>query len=220
MEAGKSVLIDKPVVGSPRAVERLRGWVRDGARISGGSSLRFCYESRDWLARPLEERGTPMTAICGCGTDEYNYGIHAYALLSSVMGPGIQSVQYLEGGGQHRIQVNWTEERMGILVVGTNGTWLPFHTTLVTEKEVTQFQVDATRVYKALLEAVLPYLEGKVDAPPLPFDAWIEPELCAMAARRSWLEGSREVRLEELSEEDEGYDGAAFAKEYWKIRNP
>ena len=63
VEAGKSVLIDKPVVGSPRAVERLRGWVRDGARISGGSSLRFCYESRDWLARPLEERGTPMTAI-------------------------------------------------------------------------------------------------------------------------------------------------------------
>lgn len=219
VDAGKSVLIDKPIAGTYGDIQQLREWADRGARISGGSSLRFCVESRDWLALPLEERGTPITTVCGCGTDEYNYGIHAYALLSSIMGSGTRSVEYLEGGMQHRIRVNWDDGRVGILAIGTSGVWLPFHATIVSETGLTQFQVDAAKLYRALLEATLPYLESKTDEPPLSFDAWIEPELCALAARRSWLEGNRVVPLEELPGDDEGYDGAAFAREYRKLRS-
>lgn len=220
IEAGKAVLIDKPIAGKPKDLETLREWVQNGARIAGGSSLRFCTEAREWLAQPIEERGTPTTVFCGCGTDEFNYGIHAYALLSSMLGENIQSVQYLDGGIQHRIRVNWENGRMGILTIGTNDVGVPFHATIVTEKSVHQFQVDTSKIYRSLLEAVLPYIAGETDISPLPFDAWIEPELCAIAARRSFVEDKREVFLAELSPDDEGYDGKAFEKKYWKIRNP
>jgi len=220
VEAGIPILIDKPIAGKVRDLEQLREWVRNGARICGGSSLRFCRESRDWSARPVEERGTPITVVSGCGTDEFNYGIHAYALLSSVMGPGIQSVQHLCGEEQRRIAVTWSDGRMGILVIGTNGVWLPFHATIVTEKSVTQYQVDSSKIYESLLRAVLPYLAGETDTPPVPFDALIEPELCAIAALRSKKQSGQVVLLSELPDDDEGYDGATFAAEYRKIRNP
>ncbi len=220
VEAGKSVLIDKPVAGKPADFEVLCEWMKQGARISGGSSLRFCYETQDWLAQPVSERGEPVTVVCGCGNDEYNYGIHAYALLSGILGPGIESVQFLCGDEQRRILVRRQDGKTGVLILGVNEVWLPFHATIVTDKNVSQFQVDSAKLYEALLKAVLPYLGGETDEPPLPFRTWIEPELCAIAARRSMLEGGREVALKELAVDDEGYDGKEFERRYWKVRNP
>ncbi|HTL29739.1 MAG TPA: hypothetical protein VL282_10975, partial [Tepidisphaeraceae bacterium] len=77
----------------------------------------------------------------------------------------------------------------------------------------------AGKLYRALLEATLPYLAGETDRPPLDPDALIEPELCALAAQRSWLNGDREVALSELTESD-SYDGKAFAESYRKARYP
>jgi hypothetical protein len=75
----------------------------------------------------------------------------------------------------------------------------------------------------------------------VPPDELVEPELWALAARKSWMEGDREVALDELSEAgstgstsspqassgqasslqaDGGYDGAAFAAEYRKQKYP
>jgi hypothetical protein len=48
----------------------------------------------------------------------------------------------------------------------------------------------------------------------------IEAEMCALAARQSWLNGDQEIRLEVLPEQDPGYDGPAFAAEYRKARYP
>jgi len=218
VEAGKSVLIDKPLAGNLRDLRQLLAWAKDGARIAGGSSLRFCVEAQEWLTRPVEERGVPHTSFCGCGTDEFNYGIHAYALLSAVMGPGIHSVRHLRGGPQRRIQVNWNDDRMALLIIG-DAAYIPFYATLVTPKGVTHLVPEAGKLYRALLEATLPYLAGET-APPLPIETLIEPELCALAARKSWLNGDAEVRLSELSEEDNGYDGATFAVGYRKMRYP
>jgi Oxidoreductase family, NAD-binding Rossmann fold len=214
VEAGKSVLIDKPMAGTLGDLNQFVAWVKDGARISGGSSLRFCEETREWLAQPVEERGTPHTILCGCGVDDFNYGIHAYSMLSGIMGPGIKSVRHLGGGVQHRIQVTWDDGALGLLVVGEAGTWLPFYATITTEKTITQFQADSGNLYRGLLEAVCPYLAGETDDAPIPIEALIEPELCAMAARQSWLHGDCDVALSDLSVDDEGYDGALFAKGY------
>ena len=218
--AGKSVLIDKPVAGNVRDLNQIREWVRAGARIAGGSSLRFAAETQDWLAQPVSERGRPDTVVCGCGVDEFNYGIHAYALLSGIMGPGVHSVRHLGRGVQRRIQIHWADGRAGFVVVGKAENWLPFYAAIATERSVAQFQVDSGRLYRSLLTAVLPYLSGTADEPPVGVDALLEPERCALAARRSWLEKDREVLLEELSIEDEGYDGQAFAAEYRKARYP
>lgn len=218
--AGKAVLVDKPLAGNLRDLNQLRGWARAGARISGGSSLRFSGETREWLARPVSERGTPHTVLCGCAVDEFNYGIHAYSMLLGIMGAGVRSVQHLSQGVQRRIRVNWPDGRMGLLVIGTAAAWMPFYATVVTEKAVTQYQADAGKLYRALLEAVLPYLAGETAQPPVPIDALLEPELCALAARKSWLGGDREVLLAELREGDEGYDGKTFAEGYRKARYP
>jgi len=218
VEAGKAVLIDKPLAGNVRDLNQIVSWANDGARITGGSSLRYCFEIRDWLARPVEERGAVHTALCGCGTDEYNYGIHAYSLLSAAMGPGIRSVRHLRAGPQHRIQVNWHDERTALLCLG-DAAYIPFHATLVTLKEVAHLVPQAGNLYRALLETTLPYLAGAAEAP-LPVEVLIEPELCALAARKSWLNGDREVLLSELNEADGGYDGALFAAGYRKMRYP
>ena len=218
VEAGKAVLIDKPVAGCWRDLEQLRAWAGSGARITGGSSLRFCRETHNWLVQPEGERGIPDTVVCGCGVDEFNYGIHAYALLAGIMGAGAVSVRHLGKGKQRRVQVNWPDGRLGIVVVGATEKWLPFYATIVTERGMSHYQADSSQLYRALLEATLPYLAGQTDQPPLPLQALIEPELWALAARRSWLEGDREVQVGELGEGEGGYDGAEFAAWYRRQR--
>jgi hypothetical protein len=219
-EGGKSVLVDKPLAGNVRDLIQLVEWAQSGVRITGGSSLRFCYEVVDWVAQPVEKRGTPDTVVCGCGVDEFNYGSHAYAMLSGIMGPGIVTVRHLGKGVQRRIQVTWADGRVAFLIVGATDAWLPFYATIVTERTLTQLQPDSSNLYRALLEDTLPYLAGETDAPPVSMNELIEPELCALAARRSWLDGDREVALADLSEDDDGYDGAAFAESYRKAKYP
>lgn len=210
--AGKAILLDKPMAGKPGDLRQLLEWEAQGVRLSGGSSLRFCYETQEYLARPESERGTPQTVICGCGVDEFNYGIHAYSMLAGLMGVGARSARHLGQGGQRRVQINWADGRTGLLVIGAAARWLPFHATVISDREVSQFQVDASRLYRALLEKILPYLEGRIAAPPIPLRELMEPEMWALAARRSWEEGDREVSLDELGEG--GYDGAAFGRFY------
>jgi hypothetical protein len=220
VEAGKAVLIDKPIAGTVRDLNQLNHWAAGGARIGGGSSLRFCYETQNWLTRPIEERGIPHTVLCGCGVDDFNYGIHAYSMLAGIMGGGAIRVRHLGQGIQRRVQIHWPDGRIGMVIVGAAAQWLPFYTNITTERTVAQYQADSSQLYRALLEATLPYLGGETDQPPRSMQELIEPERWALAARRSWLEGDREVLLTELSEEDEGYDGRAFAVEYRKARYP
>ncbi len=220
LEAGKAVLIDKPIAGNLRDLRRFVEWGKQGKRIAGGSGLRYCAEARAWLAKNVAERGRPHTVLSGCAVDEFNYGIHAYALLSGIMGPGIVSARHLGKGVQRRIQVNWADGRMGLIVIGAQGAWLPFYASIVSEKSSHQFVVDTSILYRGLLESVLPYLAKQTDTPPVPLHELIEPELAALAARQSWLNGDRMVSLDELSENLPGYDGPAFAAEYKKAKYP
>ena len=217
VEAGKPVLIDKPLVGNRRDANQLLAWAAQGKRITGGSSLRFAREVHNWLARPLEERGAVQTAFAGCGTDEFNYGIHAYALLSAAMGGGIRSVQYLATSGQNLLKLNWADGKVGFLSVGQAAA-LPFHLTAVTSRLVFQTTVDPVHLYRDLLERCLPYLCGVSESPPLPMSQLLEPELAALAARQSWLRKGAEVSLQDLPEDDPGYDGTEFALTYRRAR--
>lgn len=218
VEADKSVLIDKPLVGNLRDANVLLDWARQKKRIAGGSSLRFTVEVREFLAQPIDQRGEIYTASIGCGTDEFNYGIHAYSLLSSLMGPGAKSVRYLGSNVQKFLKVNWTDGKVGFLTVGKCSVWLPFNFTVTTTKKYHQCMVDSGGLYRGLLEATLPYLTGKVEHPPMPMHELLESELIAMAARRSWLSGGGEVFLTDLRQDDPGYDGTQFALEYRRAR--
>lgn len=220
IKAGKGVFIDKPMVGNAKDAAQLLAWAKEGKRITGGSSLLYNFETCDYLAIPLEERGAPQTVFCTSGTDEFNYGIHGYAFLSSIMGPGIRSVRHLGQGLQRRIQINWGNGRMGLLSIGNpcgEGkplTWLPCSATVVSEKCVMKFEANVARLYLALLLKVLPYLAGIEKEAPCPMESLLEPELAAIAALWSWNDGDREVSLAEITGSDKGYNGKAFEDFY------
>ncbi len=217
VEADKSVLLDKPMVGNMKDANILLDWVAQGKRVTGGSSLRFCYDVQEFLAKPIEERGEVKTAYAAIGVDDMNYGIHAYAILVGLMGPGVESVRYLGSSNQKQLMLEWRDGRIALLTVGKS-VWLPFNVTAVTDKNVYQIGVQGGRIYPALLEAQLPYLSGKTDEPPLTAAELLEPELAAIAARQSWLNNGQKIFLTDLRSDDPGYDGTQFAREYRRAR--
>ncbi len=217
IEAGKAVFIDKPVAGSVADLRQFADWARQGARLTGGSALRFCNEVREWLARPEAERGTPHTVLAGCGVDEFNYGIHAYSHACALLGGGVESARQLAHGPQQRVELAWADGRRALLSIGKGAAWLPFHATVVTERSVHQQQPVPGDLYRALLEAVLPYLAGAAEVPPVPPTEWLEPELAALAVAQSAAQGGCSVALAEVSETTR-LDGAAFATSYRKAK--
>lgn len=213
IERGKGVLLDKPIVGNLRDVYTVREWVQSGARVSGGSSLRFAAEIRAFLAKPVEERGEPAFAFVGCGVDEFNYAIHAYSTLLALMGTGVELVRFLGAHGQRQVEAVWKDGKRGILTVGQAGRWLPFYGTVVSDRAITHIVPETGKLYRALLETLLPYYAGEAPAP-FSFDELIEAELVALAAKCSWEQEGKRVYLNELRLDDRGYDGAAFAAGY------
>jgi hypothetical protein len=218
VEPGKPVLIDKPIVGNLRDANQILDWAKEGKRITGGSSLRFSAPVAEFLAQPIPERGEIHTAFTATGVDDYNYGIHAYAAMFSLMGCGIRSAQYVGYSGQKNVKLTWQDGRIGFLTIGRNA-WLPFRLMVVTSKQNALLEVDAgPSLYRSFLEATLPYLTGRTDRPPLPVDGLLEPALAALAARASWLNGGQEVFIDDLRLDDPGYDGTQFAAGYRRAR--
>jgi predicted dehydrogenase len=229
VEAGKAVLLDKPLAGNLADIEQIRHWSSSGARIAGGSSLLFAYDVQNWLALPVTERGQAHTVFCGCAVDDFNYGIHAFAMLTGLLGEGAVSVRHLNHHVQDLLQVQWQDGRTGLLCVGPAANWMPFYAMVVTERAPHTIVIrDASQLYSALLEAVLPYLAGETEKPPLPLETWLQPELCALAARYFRLHEGQEIRLDALPEllngDDEGdahgYDGSLFAQGYKAAKYP
>jgi len=218
IEAGRAVLLDKPMAGNMRDLDQLRTWAEQGARVTGGSSLRFCAEARQFLDRPVAQRGTPDFVLCGCAVDDFNYGIHAYALLASILGSDAESVRHLGRGVQQRVQVNWRDGTCGILVIGAADEWLPYYVTVTTNRAVHQFVIDHMQVYRSLLESVLPYLAGETEQPPLAIDELIAPERWALAARCSQERGGETVLLDNPALSTVRYDGKQFALSYQRQR--
>ncbi|MCC6681115.1 MAG: Gfo/Idh/MocA family oxidoreductase [Phycisphaeraceae bacterium] len=219
VEAGCALLIDKPVAGCLTDLAQFEDWAASGVRICGGSALRYCSEVREYLDRPLDERGTPHTILCGCAVDEFNYGIHAYSLLAALMGPDAASVRHVSEHGQRRIELKWADGRLGWLIVGSAAGWHPFYSTIITERGCTHLQPVPGKLYRAILEATLPYLSCQVDTPPVPHAVWTAPERWALAARQSWTCGDQIVRLDAISH-DIHYDGDAFGISYRKLKYP
>jgi hypothetical protein len=218
VEADKAVLIDKPIVGNLRDANQVLDWAKTGACITGGSSLRFSAPVAEFLAQPVEERGEVHTAYAATGVDDYNYGIHAYAIMFGLMGTGIRSAQYIGYSRQKNVKLTWQDGRIGLLTIGRNA-WLPFRLMAVTDKQSAFIDGSAGgSPYRSLLEATLPYLTGQTDQPPMAMGELLEPELAAIAARASWLNGGQEVFIDDLRLDDPGYDGTEFAAGYRRAR--
>jgi Oxidoreductase family, NAD-binding Rossmann fold len=213
IDAGKSVLIDKPIVGRMSDVNTLLEWMKQGKIITGGSSLRFNYEVMELLAQPISERGNIHTAYCCVGMDEFNYGIHGYALLSGLMGPGIRSVKYVGSSQQKQLRLSWHNGNIAFLTIGKANP-LPFNVTAISNKKVFQILPAPAKLYRNFLENVLPYFTGQDDTLPYAPEVMLEPELAALAGKQSWLNNGQEIFLTDLGLDSATYDGTQFANEY------
>lgn len=213
VKAGKAVWIDKPLAGSVRDLRMLERWEKEGVRLAGGSALRYCEEVTALREAIAADGDGIVYAMAGCSVDEFNYGIHAYSMLAGIYGPGISSVRTLGGSPQQQIEMSWKDGRRGIVSVGALAGYLPFYATVVTGRHVRHITAHIDRLYASLLQATLPYLAGETEAP-VPASGWIEPELAAIAAHVSRLNGGCVVALDELADERTGLSGADFAFAY------
>lgn len=214
IEAGKGVLIDKPMVGTLEDMTTLLEWEKKGHRVTGGSSVYYCQEAQEFLAQASAERGDPRFVYAGCGVDEYNYGIHAYALAHVLMGEGAKSARYLGvSGSQIQVEATWGEGRRATIAVGQADAYLPFYATVVTERGVHHLQVNNRNLYRSYLSAVLPYFSGEIEAP-YTLTRLLEVERIAVAAHVSRENHGVHVPLNDIPWNHRSYDGRAFEAEY------
>ena len=162
----------------------------------------------------MKREGKPRALLVGCGVDEFNYGIHAYAMTAGMLGPGIEAARHV--GLQHglqQVELSWQDGAKAMLLVG-GGAWLPFYATAIHAQAVEQLQAGTDTLYSALLEQVMPYLSGAVDAPVTAYPELIEPELAALAVEVSRQSNGKWVALDDPALAQAHYDGAAFGHSY------
>lgn len=221
---GKPVFIDKPIVGSMKDIARLRALADTGARIMGSSSIRYCREIRDFLAKSEQERGKILTVYGTSGTDEFNYSIHIVEGMSALAGAPAESCRYLgevrtEDG--QRCQNYLIEYASGIqgIYSACLDVWQPFVLVVVTTKSVYHFEIDLDLIYSALLQQISHALRNDGRSCMADLDTLINCTQIMLCGKKSRDEADgRAVRIEELTPED-AFDGAAFEAEYAKIAN-
>lgn len=77
------VFVDKPMAGTAGELRELAGLADGPARIDGGSALRVAPEA-------VAVRRPGRTAVeVVCGGHPFYYGVHAVALATAVLGPGL-----------------------------------------------------------------------------------------------------------------------------------
>ena len=219
LDAGKSVFLDKPFAGSARDIFYLQDRLLNGARLTGGSSLRYCRETEELLAIPEAERGKIHTVCASIGSDEFNYGIHGYSMICGILGGGALSARFLPGTEKKQIFMRWQDGQAALLTLGEPSS-LPFNATVTSDRKLFQIRVDNRGIYPSLLRKTLPYLTGMSDLPPTAHDYLFEPELLALAAKKSLENNGAEIFLKELCADDPEYDGNKFATEYRRARFP
>ena len=208
--AGRAVFVDKPFAGNLADLRQLVSWAESGARISGGSSLR-------WAAPQLDGDDRPEFALVGCSGHELDYGVHAYSLLHGILGPGMTRARWLGGCGQSRVEVGWDDGRTGMVSIGETAARHPFHATVLSGQSVSYHEISPDILYRTLLRVVVPYLAG--EAPdPMPMRQLVEPELAALAALVSRQQGGRWVSFDDDAMATVEYDGPGFAAAYRAAR--
>lgn len=220
VECGKAVFLDKPIAGRASDLAILQQWVDSGARLTGGSGLRYVEETAAFFAMKHEERGELHTLFCGCAVDEFNYGIHAFAHALGYLSAPIRAVRFLGQGGQRLAEIVCENKSRALVSFGSQTASLPFHASLVTDRKVFHTIVDNTRIYDSALAAVIPYLTGVTEEPPIAFSKLIEAEKCALLTLASERADGAWVEMDHDLDDSVSFDGEKFCSSYRLSRYP
>lgn len=216
LKAGKPVFIDKPFVGTVADCKKALELSKNGAVLLGSSAMRYTYEHQEFLAKPVSERGEIVHITVTVGVDEFNYAIHAIAsILGFFRNVKAQSVSFtgkntVAGSECSSYYVRLSNGVTADYHICTPG-WQPSTMTIITTKTTYAVKIDSSKVYEAMLNEVLNYMEGKKNNL-----ATVE-ELCdatkLMLCGKQSEKYKKPVSPDELTDEHY-FDGAVFEKLY------
>ena len=209
IEAGKGVFIDKPMAGNMGDLDNILQWHESGARITGGSSLRYCREVMN-LKGALADDERIISVFASTSLDEFNYACHAVEMIGGLLGRGARSVDYMGGDTSEIYKIVYDPNLQVILQLKCPSHH--FFMAVTTDKNIYHFCVDAAAVYEAIVRRIIPFFQGDGNAasPIAELVESIKILLCCKKAR----ETSATAALENLSASDAGFDGAFFAAGY------
>lgn len=217
IDRNKPVFIDKPIVGSLADCKKIEELAAKGAVILGSSSVRYAEEVVNFANTSETERGKVLNIFGTAGVDEFNYGVHIVEAIGGIAGTGAISCTFVGGSTieDKTCETFFVKFANGITATYNTfqGLWQPFEMVIMTTKGTYQFRIDTSKIYGALLDRICNYMET-VKNTMAPIEALTESIKIMLAGRISRENNGMEVKLSDIPEDDPGYDGDAFEKEY------
>jgi len=186
---GVPVFVDKPVAGTAGELRALADLADGPARIDGGSALRVAPE-----AVRLREAGVyPAVVDVTCAGHPFYYGVHAVALATAVLGPGLVSACGLSGDLERSIDGvlehrDGAEIRVSVAIADVPGEFV------ATVDGGPRIEPAADGFYPALLRDTMTRLTS--DAQPRPGAELVECELALLALAWSLTKDGAPVALD------------------------
>ncbi|MEK6794704.1 MAG: Gfo/Idh/MocA family oxidoreductase [Spirochaetota bacterium] len=217
IKKGKPVFIDKPIVGNLADCRKIEALEKEGAVILGSSSARYCDEVVEFAGKSEADKGKVLNVFGTSGVDEFNYAVHIVEAFGGMLGTGAVSAKFVgrstsEGKVCETFFIRFSS---GVTAAYNtfSGTWQPFDVVVQTTKTTHHFRVDTSKLYAALLTRIIDSMKTKKNVlSPMPVIT--ESVKIMLAARISRENGGKEVALTDIPENDPGYSGAQFEKEY------
>ncbi|MBR5263347.1 MAG: Gfo/Idh/MocA family oxidoreductase [Clostridia bacterium] len=224
IEAGVPVFIDKPLVGNLKDCKVLEQLAAEGKVILGTSAMRYTYERDSFFAVPEEQRGKILHVSTTVGVDEFNYAIHSVeSILGFLKGDTALSCRHLgssmvEDVPQDSYFVKFQSGATACYHICMKG-WQPSTAVVMTQKTGFVYKLDVNKLYEAMLKHVCAWLKGE------PNDMVSLPEMTMavkimLAGKKSKENGGCEVALQDLRDDDPGFDGYAFEEFYAESQRP
>jgi hypothetical protein len=220
VDAGKPVFIDKPIVGNLADCKKIENLAESGAVILGSSSVRYAAEITDFLSQPQSQRGEILNIFGTTGVDEFNYAIHIVEAIHQLSQSDAVCTKFV---GRAKIEDKMCETyfvtfKNGITATYNSfvGLWQPFEIVIMTTKGTYNFRIaleDIYQLYAQMLDRICDYMEtGKFSLASI--SQLTESVKIMLAGRISRETGSKEVNLADVPDNDPGYNGYVFEKEY------
>ncbi len=222
VKAGTPVFIDKPIIGNLKDANKLREWVKNGAKIYGASAMRYSKEVTEFLAKPVEERGEVVSIFVEGGVNEYDYAIHSMEIASAIAQSLVTSCKFLGSAKDPKgnpCEAYFVEFENGVTATYYcyHNTWCPGQVIVMTTKGPHFMQLDGFVAYNYMLREVYKQMT-KGESRLVDVETLINCCLAMVAGKKSRdeLNGAK-VTLDQLTETD-GFDGNAFEDFYAKAQ--
>jgi hypothetical protein len=200
---GVPVFVDKPVAGTAGELRALADLADGRCRIDGGSALRVAPE-----AVALRD-SRPRVVDVTCAGHPFYYGVHAVALATAVLGPGLVAARGLSGDPERSIagvleHASGAEIRVSVAVADVAGGFA------ATVDGGPRLEPAADAFYRALLRDTMTRLTSGADR--RPGAELVECELALLAMAWSLTKDGAPVALDAVPASFHPWHGKALRR--------